>query len=277
MTNTLPADLADRVELARAAAMAAGGAALRRFRSGRFNVESKGDATPVTEADREAESEVRRIIRAAFPDDTILGEEHADEHGSSACRWIIDPIDGTLSFIRGVPLWGTLIAMETVNEDGTVNPPCLGVIHMPALGETVYAATGQGAWHVAPGHIEAVPARVSSVTTMDEALASITAYSYFRDAGHAALYSALLNDFRHSRGWSDCYAHLLVATGRADACIEPTLAVWDIAATYPILKEAGGVCTSWSGASDPRSNNALIANAALHGPLLERLRRGTGS
>jgi len=278
MPTPLPTDLADRLTLARAAALSAGDAAMKRFNSGNFNIEAKHDTTPVTEADREAEASIRRIINSAFPEDTILGEEHDDHIGSSPYRWIIDPIDGTQSFIRGVPLWGTLIAMETINDDGTINPPCLGIIHMPALRETVYAATGHGAWHVSMGgNREAVPARVSTVADPGAALATITGYTYFRDAGHPGLYATLLHQFKHSRGWSDCYSHLLVATGRADACIEPTVAVWDIAAAYPIISEAGGVCSSWSGVADPRSDNALIANAPLHAALLDQLRHSVGA
>lgn len=263
-----PDDLPRRLATALDAAQQAGEAALKRYHSGDFTIDAKRDATPVTEADREAESLARAIIARAYPHDAILGEEHADQPGSTNCRWIIDPIDGTQSFIRNVPLWGTLIALETINDDGSTNPPSLGVVHMPALNETVYAALGQGAWHLSPNHRDPKPARVSAVASPEEGLVTITGYNYFRDAGCPQLHDALLKDFRHSRGWSDCYAHVLIATGRADACIEPTLAVWDIAAAYPIIHEAGGRCTSMTGTEDPRAGSAIISNGPLHDQLL---------
>jgi histidinol-phosphatase len=270
--TTLPEDLQSRLYVALDAARAAGEAAFGRFRSGDFLIDTKADASPVTQADREAEAAARRVIEQAYPADSILGEEHGSREGSSRCRWIIDPIDGTMSFVLGVPLWGTLVALETINDDGTTNPPCVGVIHMPALTETVYAATGMGAWHLRPYRGDAVPARVSTTPATGEGMALFTGHSYFREAGGPALLGSLLNRFRHSRGWSDCYAHVLVATGRADACLEPQLSVWDIAAVYPIIAEAGGRCTSWTGSIDPRAGSAVVTNGLVHDQLLAAIR-----
>ncbi|MEE8452361.1 MAG: inositol monophosphatase family protein, partial [Thermoguttaceae bacterium] len=158
-----PPELTDRLQLAVEAARTAGRMTLKYFRQADLAVDRKADDTPVTVADRQAEEELRRQITGRFPDDAILGEEFSDRSGTSGFRWILDPIDGTKSFIRGVPLYGTLVGLEYAGQ------PVLGVIVIPAIDEYIYAARGQGAWY-AIGNEPPRPARVSDCPTLEEGL-----------------------------------------------------------------------------------------------------------
>lgn len=256
-------ELEARLHVAVEAAKAAGAQTLERFRSRAFDVERKADGSEVTEADRDAEKLLRRLVRDAFPDDALLGEEFEEEAGSSGYRWIFDPIDGTRSFVHGVPLYGTLVAVERHEDEHSV----IGVIHMPALDETVWAAEGQGGWRqVCGGDVR--PARVSSVDRPDEAMLCITAMDYFMETGRTASFLELAGRVRCTRGWSDCYAHLLVATGRADIVIEPVISVWDVAPMIPIMREAGGRFTDWRGTETARGGDGVGTNGRLHGAML---------
>jgi len=229
-----------RLELARSAAREAGQLTLQYFRSDRFVVERKADESPVTVADREAELLLRQRIESAFPDDGIVGEEFGQREGTSDFRWVLDPIDGTTSFVSGVPLYGTLVGV--VYQQRSV----AGVIFVPALDECVYAAEGLGAWY---SHGDSAPqaARVSSRDALADGLLVTTQFDLFdrRDAGQA--FRELQRYARDTRTWGDCYGYLLVATGRAEVMIDPTMSVWDAAALQPILEEAGGTFTDWRG------------------------------
>ena len=261
--------LNEELELAIEAARAAGEAAMRWFRSG-VDVERKADGSPVTRADREAEAAAREVIAGRFPDDGILGEESGETAGDADRRWVLDPIDGTRSFIHGVPLFGTLVALESGGD------PVVGVIHLPALGETVYAARGGGCWWVG-GDGDGQPARVSDTSTIDDALvltsgdglfAADPDLAAFPDPGFAARVAGLHRLAGRAgvvRTWGDCYGYALVATGRAEAMLDPVLHVWDAAAVRPIIEEAGGVFTDWAGAATHRSPHTIATNAALAG------------
>lgn len=249
--------LSSRLTLALDAARSAGGVALGYFNHGRFDINTKRDGTPVTAADEHAEQLLRNAVLDAFPDDGILGEEFPETRGRSGYRWIIDPIDGTKSFIHGVPLWGTLVAVE--HEGRSV----VGVIHMPALNETVYAAAGQGAWHV-KGNQSPVAARVSSVDSLSRSVACITAPDLMVKAGMSDRFCAFAARCAAMRGWSDCYGHVLAATGRVEVVLEPAVAPWDIAATVVVMKEAGGRCTDWRGNESAYSPTALVSNGLVH-------------
>ena len=254
-----------RLESAIGFARAGGEVALGYFGTTGFEVSTKRDGTEVTTADRESEARLRELIEAAFPDDGILGEEHGEKRSASGWRWVLDPIDGTASFVHGVPLFGTLVACEF--ERATQ----VGVIHMPALGETVYAGAGGGAWHLTRGGGEPVRARVSGVTSVSDAMMCTTSYDYFRRGGCEGALKAMYERFGSTRGWSDCYAHVLCATGRIDAVVEPVLHPWDIAPMQVIYAEAGGRTTDWLGRPGAYWPTGVSSNGALHEELLALL------
>jgi histidinol phosphatase-like enzyme (inositol monophosphatase family) len=250
------ADLDARLETARRLAREAGRVALERFGDRGLAVDRKGDDSPVTEADRAAERHLREGIAAAFPDDAILGEEYGETPGTSGLRWILDPIDGTKSFIHGVPLFGTLIGIA--RGDRAV----VGVIELPALDERVYARAGGGAFHQR-GEADPVPARVSTVDRLDEATYCTASRRGYLKMGVEAVHDRLEGDVRLIRGWCDCYGYFLVATGRAEIAMDPAMGAWDAAALQAVVEEAGGVFTDWEGRPTYDGGNGIATNAAL--------------
>ena len=236
----------------------AGEATLPWFRAGQageLTVDHKADNTPVTAADRAAERLVRERIAERFPADGILGEEEAETPGSSGRRWLVDPIDGTIGFTRGVPLYSTLLALE--DEHG----PAIGVIGLPALGQVVYAGRGRGCW------FDGRPARVSDTPELFGALVTSSGYAHWSD-------DALLTVKRagcRMAGWGDGYGYALVATGRADAMVDPVVALYDVAAMPVILSEAGGRFTSMSGEDGARGGSGVATNGHIHAQLLSAL------
>jgi histidinol phosphatase-like enzyme (inositol monophosphatase family) len=250
-----------RLDAAVAMARDAGALILRYYQHPELAVEKKTDDSPVTIADREAEQLIRQQINAAFPDDAILGEEFGEQPGTSGWRWILDPVDGTKSFIHGVPLFGTLIGIE---KEGRAE---IGVCRMPALDEMAYAADGHGCWWQ-QGDEDPKAARVSEVSRFSEALFCYTSQGYFSSTGQIGVFEALQNGCRISRGWGDCYGHLLVATGRAEAIVEPGLHPWDAAALIPLIREAGGRFVDWDGVESFETGNGMSVNAALHDEVL---------
>jgi histidinol phosphatase-like enzyme (inositol monophosphatase family) len=261
--------LADRLEAALASARRAGALTLEYFNKGNYTVEQKRDATPVTVADRQAEQLLRADFAALFPDDAVLGEEFPERAGSSGFRWIVDPIDGTKSFICGVPLYGTLIGLEREGRS------LLGVIHLPALGETVWGLAGQGAWFQRGGD-SPQPARVSSRRTLSESVLCTSEVATFAKRGSAAVYTALEAATRVARTWGDCYGYALVATGRAEVMIDPIMSVWDAAALQPILEAAGGSFTDWQGVATIHSGEGVATNGLVYAEALALLGRGGG-
>lgn len=232
----------------------------RRYFRGAFVAERKRDGSPVTVADREAESHLRRAIAAAFPDDAILGEEEGEREGASNRRWIIDPIDGTYSFVRGVPLFGVLVGLEIEGETA------LGVVNLPALNEMIHAARGLGCF------LNGEPARVSAVRSLDEALLLATDFGTCQRHGFGAAAERLQLRAAARRTWGDCYGHVLVATGRADVMLDPVMNVWDCAALQPIVEEAGGTFTDWGGRRTIRGGNAISTNGALFESVMGTIR-----
>lgn len=234
------------VDLARRA----GKTTLDHFQSG-LQVEKKPDGSPVTAADRSAEQLIRDAIEARFPSDGVVGEEYGTVRPEADRRWIVDPIDGTRSFVRGVPLYGVLIALE---ERGDA---ILGVLHFPALdGETVFAAKGSGCWW------NGTRCGVSEVSDVGAALVLTTDLERLGDRYREG-WRALRRAAAFARTWGDCYGHALVATGRAEAMVDPKMSVWDAAALKPIVEEAGGVFTDWSGRRTHDGGSAVSTNAAL--------------
>ena len=231
------------------AAKAAGRVTLESF-GGRLKFEIKPDGSPVTVTDRESEAELRRIIRRSFPDHTIIGEETGETSGDSRVRWFLDPIDGTKSFIHGVPLYCVLVAVEV---DGI---PTVGVIHMPALNETVDAATGSGCtWNGRVAH-------VSRTARLGEATVLTTSVRALENEG--VPFRRLASATKTQRSWGDGYGFALVATGRADAMIDSGLHPWDIAPMIPILEESGGRVTDWAGTRTISSTRYIASNGKLH-------------
>ncbi len=225
----------------------------------RLGVETKPDDTPVTVADRETESLLRARIQRRYPDHGIFGEEHGEVRPGASVRWILDPIDGTKSFVHGVPLWGVLVGVEVERE------PVVGVVHLPALGETVAAARGLGCrWN-------GRPCAVSSENRLDRSLVLTTDEAVFH--GHPAEpgWRALAAAARVTRSWGDCYGHVLVATGRAQVMVDPVLASWDAAPLLTILTEAGGRFTDVSGEATVHGGSGVAGNSALHPRVLELL------
>jgi histidinol phosphatase-like enzyme (inositol monophosphatase family) len=238
------------LEFALELARGAGEITLRYF--GRsVSTDWKADGSPVTQADREAERFIRARIEEAFPDDAVLGEEEEARAGRSGRQWIIDPIDGTYSFVHGVPLYGVLIGLEMAGES------CLGVVNLPALGEMVYAARGLGCFR------NDAPARVSAVSSLEDALLLSTDFGACERYGFGAAARRLEGRAGARRTWGDCYGHVLVATGRAEVMLDPVMNIWDCAPLLPILEEAGGTFTDWRGQRTIRGGNAVSTNGAL--------------
>jgi histidinol-phosphatase len=254
-----------RLQLAVTIAEEAGRITLEYFRSRDLEVEAKADQTPVTIADRRAEEHLRQRIAETFPEDAILGEEFEERPGTSGLRWILDPIDGTKSFIHGVPLYGTLIGVEDQGE------PVLGVIRIPALDECVYAARGQGAWYVHGGNTPE-PARVSQCRPLSMGLFLTSSVASFEQIGRRDAFDRLQAAAKLTRSWGDCYGYFMVATGRAELMVDPIVAVWDLAALLPIIEEAGGRFSDWQGRTTIHSGQSLAANAAVFEESLAILR-----
>jgi len=251
-------ELAGFLEVARRAAAVAGDIIMPLYASG-TSVELKADRTPVTLADRRAEEAVREFVLRECPGHGFLGEEFGEVAGDGRHRWIVDPIDGTKSFIHHVPLFGTLIALERDGE------PAVGVIACHAAGETASAATGLGAW------LDGRQIHVSATATLAEATLSMTSFSRMA-AIRPGAFAALTKPGRFGlvRAWGDCYGYLMVATGRADAMLDPEMSLWDAAALYPVVREAGGAITTWDGQAGPGSS-VVASNGGLHPELLALL------
>jgi histidinol-phosphatase len=229
---------------------------LRWFRRDDLAIGRKADGTPVTEADRAAEALVRERLREAYPDDGVLGEEEAEHVGTSGRRWIVDPIDGTKAFARGVPLYTTLLAVE--DETG----PLAGVIVVPALGERVWAATDAGCFH------DGRPCRVSTQASLADAYLTTSSYSHWTEG-------ALLAAHRSGaalRTWGDGYGYLLVATGRMDVMVDPVVEPYDVAAMPVIIGEAGGRFTDDRGRAGYDGGSGVATNGVLHDDVLALLR-----
>ena len=259
-----------RLELAVAAALEAAAIPRELFRSDALVVDWKSDDSPVTRADKDAEALLRERIEAACPNDAIVGEEFPIKEGTSGFKWYLDPIDGTQSFIRGVPLFGTMVAIE---QDGI---PITGVIVFPALGEIIYATKGYGAWWATNANeatgiddLDRRTAKVSTTATLADAALTSGGIELYAQHDMSERFSRLLARTKMARGWSDCYGHYLVATGRVDAMVEPEMHIWDNAPLLPIITEAGGRFTDLSGDAVIDGGNALSSNGLLHDALLE--------
>jgi len=248
------------LETAIDAAHQAGRVTLRHFRTG-LVPDQKSDGTPVTIADREAERTIRLILGRRYRAHGILGEEEGETRPGAPFRWILDPLDGTRAFVRGSPIYGVMIGLEREGE------PVLGVVHAPALDETVAAARGLGCtWN-------GTRCRVSSVDRLHDGLLLTTDMK--TPGARGAAIARAVAAAGMARTWGDCYGYVMVATGRAEAMIDPVMKVWDCAALLPILEEAGGTLTDWRGRRTIHGGNAVATNGRVQGELMRILDAGT--
>jgi histidinol-phosphatase len=262
MTDYSPSD---DLSLALALAGNADLISLDRFTALDLVVTTKPDRTPVTDADQAVERSIRSGILAARPDDSILGEEYGTE-GDSSRQWIIDPIDGTANFLRGVPIWGTLISLAV---DGV---PVVGVVSAPALGKRWFAARGHGAFAQVHGE-EPRPIRVSAVSDLADAAISYNSIQGWDGAGYLDELVELSRGVWRARSIGDMWAYMLLAEGSLDVVSEFDLKAYDMAALIPIVEEAGGRFTSVTGEPGPWHGNALASNGVLHDAVLAILAR----
>jgi histidinol-phosphatase len=237
------------------AAQAAGEITLHYFQK-LPGVEYKVDHSPVTVADRESEVLLRERIEKRYPAHGILGEEFGMTRPEAGLRWLLDPIDGTESFIRGVPLYGVMVAVVAGGD------PLVGVVHFPALRETVVAWRGGGCWW------NRTRARVSGVARLEEATLLTTDPLGLTAAGKGAAYGRLRERVKMERGWGDCYGYVLVATGRAEVMLDPVLHEWDAAPLIPIVEEAGGRFADWRGRRTISGGDGFATNGALFAEVL---------
>jgi histidinol-phosphatase len=251
----MKADWRTRYDLAIEAARQAGELA-RNYYETTFEVEHKADQSPVTIADRKAEELIRKLVSAAFPNDGFLGEEYGHQPGTSGYRWIIDPIDGTKSFVRHIPIWATLIGLEYQNEQ------IAGVAHIPVFDMTYRALRGDGAY------LNQRKIRVSGVETLSDAMVCYSSINWFVQAGREKAFLELAKRTSRQRGYGDFYGFVLVAEGAADIMLEQGVNPWDVAATQAIIEEAGGTFTDWSGTPTIHRPDALATNGKLHAEVL---------
>ena len=254
------ADLA----LALRMADAADALTMARFQALDLLVETKPELTPVSEADRDAEQALRAMLAAERPDDAVLGEEFGTSDGRSLRRWIIDPIDGTKNYVRGVPVWATLIAMVDGDE------VTIGVVSAPALARRWWAARGEGAWCRSLGG-EPTRLRTSAVRALTDASFSFSDAVGWAERTPTGLQSLLAGTWRQ-RAYGDFWSHIMVAEGVVDIAAEPQLGPWDIAALVPIVQEAGGCITAFDGGPALAGGCAVTTNGHLHEQVVDLLR-----
>ena len=253
-------DWRTRYEAAVDAARQAGRLALRYF-DAELTVEWKQDHSPVTVADREAEALLRTALLGAFPRDGFLGEESGDTPGTSGYRWIIDPIDGTRSFVRGVPIWATMVGLEYKGEQ------VAGVVYAPALGQMYHALRGHGAFR------DSKSIYVSQVADLARAHMYYSGLSWFLKAGKQDAFTDLCGRTERQWGFGDFYGFVLVAQGSGELMIDHGVHPWDVSALVPIVEEAGGRLTNWDGKLDIHRPDVLASNGKLHDVTLALLRK----
>lgn len=255
-----PRELAARAELAREVTARAAALTWDYFHRG-VSVETKADETPVTAADRDAEALLRETLTAAFPTDGFLGEEFGQTTGTSGFRWIIDPIDATKNFVRGIPLFATLVGLEFQGKMQA------GFVKVAALDHLYHAVKGSGSFRRHGS--EDTPLRVSTVSTLEESLITYSSAQWFDRSGTLPAYLEITRKAGRMRGFGDFYGFLLVAQGSAEAMLEPEISPWDIAPFKTIVEEAGGKMTDWYGADTIYGQGCLIANQPMHALLME--------
>ncbi|WP_448852114.1 histidinol-phosphatase [Corynebacterium sp. 335C] len=266
-------DYTDDLRLARELADAADALTAARYGASDLAVESKPDLSPVTDADLECERTIRALLADARPDDEVFGEEFGGDAVPGGRQWVIDPIDGTKNFVRGVPVWATLIALLVDGE------PVVGVVSAPALGRRWWAAKGEGTWTVtgvvgeAGSFDGAEPRRirVSRVGDLGDSSIAISSLTGWRDRGLRDQLIGLTDDAWRLRGYGDFFSYCLVAEGAVDVAAEPEVSLWDLAPLAVLVAEAGGRFTSLAGEDGPHGGDAVASNGLLHDEVLRRL------
>jgi histidinol-phosphatase len=251
-------DCRARYESAIDIARQAGQLALRYFDTC-LTVEWKSDQSPVTVADRETEEFLRKQLQEAFPGDGFLGEEYGDTPGTTGYRWILDPIDGTRSFVRGVPLWAVLVGLEYRGD------LLAGIVDAAPLGHTYHALRGQGAYR------NERRIHVSESTDLGRAMVFYSSLSWFLKAGREQAFLELVRRTERQRGFGDWYGFMLVAQGSGEIMIEHGVHAWDVAAIIPIIEEAGGRFSDWEGKVDIHRTDVMASNGKLHDEVLRIL------
>ena len=258
-----PSDLQADLALAHRLADAADAVTLARFRALDLDVRAKPDLTPVSDADLEVERQVRAVLATERPGDAVLGEEHGLV-GEGPRRWIVDPVDGTKNFVRGVPVWATLVALQV---DASV---AVGVVSAPALGRRWWAARGLGAW-AGPSAQQGTRLRVSAVGGLADASLSYSSLTGWAQAGRLPGLLRLSDGAWRTRAYGDFWSHVHVAEGAVDASFEPEVSLWDLAALQPVVEEAGGRFTDLSGAARADGGSVVCSNGLLHEQVLAAL------
>ena len=255
--------LVDDLRLAHVLADAADSITTTRFRAADLQISSKPDRTPVTDADTAVEDAVRSMLSRTRPRDAIRGEEREDS-GWGPRRWVIDPIDGTANYLRGVPVWATLIALMVGDE------VVVGVVSAPALGRRWWASRGGGAF-TGRSLLQATPCRVSAVSQIEDASLSYSSIGGWVNSGRGQQFVDLLRDCWRTRAYGDFWSYMLLAEGAVDLAAEPDLALHDMAAPSIVVTEAGGRFTSLDGVDGPVGPGAVATNGLLHDAVLDRL------
>ncbi|MGZ6800965.1 MAG: histidinol-phosphatase [Mycobacteriaceae bacterium] len=258
-------EYSDDLALAHRIADAADAITMSRFGALDLRVDTKPDLTPVSDADLAVENAAREVLAAQRPADAVLGEEFGGEAVFSGRQWVLDPVDGTKNFVRGVPVWATLVALLV---DGV---PVAGVVSAPALGRRWWASKGDGAWVRALG----APHRQLSVSAVSELSATSLAFSSlssWRDAGLREQFIGLSDDVWRLRGYGDFLSYCLLAEGAVDVAAEPEVSLWDLAPLDILVREAGGTFTALDGSPGPHGGSAVASNGVLHAEVLSRLR-----
>ena len=254
------ADWRTRYELAMDAARTAGDHA-RGYYETTFQVEKKADASPVTIADREAEQIIRKLVSQHFPNDGFLGEEFGDQPGTSGFRWVIDPIDGTRSFVRHIPIWATLIGLEYRGEQ------IGGIAYIPVMGQMYRALRGDGAF------MNDRRIHVSTTEALADSLMCYSSIRWFQGAGRESTFLELVKATQRQRGFGDFYGFTLLAEGACDVMLEHGVHEWDVSALKAIVEEAGGTFTDWNGTPTTQTPDVLATNGKLHAATLKILNR----
>ncbi|MDN5763621.1 MAG: histidinol phosphatase [Microlunatus sp.] len=263
LTDPAFRNLTDDLRLAHLLADDADSITTSRFKALDLHVTAKPDLTPVTDADTAVEEALRRSLSRARPRDAVHGEELADT-GWGPRRWVIDPIDGTKNFVRGVPVWATLIALM-INDEVAV-----GVVSAPALNRRWWASLGGGAY-AGKSLMSATPCRVSDVATIEDASLSFSALTGWVEAGHGQQFVDLMRRCWRTRAYGDFWSYMLLAEGGVDIACEPELALHDMAACSVVVTEAGGQFTDLNAVPGPRGEGAVATNGRLHSAVLEQL------
>jgi histidinol-phosphatase len=263
------AGFGDDLRFAHVLADAADDITMRRFRAPDLAVHAKSDLTPVSDADLSAEESLRGVLRRARPRDAMLGEEYGQSGMSPRC-WVIDPIDGTKNYVRGVPVWATLVALMAEGE------VVVGLVSAPALSRRWWAALDGGAW-TGKSLTKAAACRVSDVTRLEDASMSYSDLATWQEAGRLHEFLGLARTVWRTRAYGDFWSHVLVAEGAVDISAEAEVSLWDLAALQIIITEAGGIFTDLAGHATPSGGSVLCTNGQLHDEALGLLTAGAAA